>query len=241
MTGSKNFSEVRRQRAPGKTWGAVLGAFLSLFFLTAFFSANTTAGFILLIIILALFTWRQRKRLRKETESFAAVCNAHGVTYKPNHSDPHRAFFFGLSETSSTVVAQFRISDAELQVLKFDVSEVLNVELDVGDKAVYRAGPIATLSSAAVGGMAFGGAGAIVGSLASGQIGRGKLGAITLQLRVDDIEQPVIRIPFLPRPAKSSSADTKARLVLAEKWTNVIEVLRSRLAKAVAPSAIAPG
>jgi hypothetical protein len=178
------------------------------------------------------------RRLEKSSsEHVIQACSSHGVSYKPNYSDPRRDFFLGLSEASSTVFAQFRSSHAELQVLKFSMSDVLNIELKVGDQAVYRGGPIAALSSGAAGGLAFGGAGAIVGSVASGQIGRGKLGAITLQLRMDDIDQPLICIPFLRKPAKSSSADVQARLALSEKWTNLIELLRFRLAKATTPAA----
>ena len=234
MAASRPFSEVKRQRPPGQRWRDVPLVFLALFLIAAFFAADVTAGFVVLAIFVMLLRWQHRKRRRKETKSFECSCAEHGVAYKANYSDPHREFYLGLSEASGTVLAQFRISYNEIQLLRFDVPSVLNVELHVGEHAVYRGGPIAALSGAAVGGLAFGGAGAIVGSLTSARIGGGKIGSVTLQMRVDDLEQPIIAIDFLDKPAKSSSANTQARLALAEKWTNLIEVLRYRLSKASA-------
>lgn len=168
---------------------------------------------------------------KDNTSEFEASCRQHSVTYKPNYSDSEREFFLGLSEEDATLLVQFRATDYEVRERLIKLREILNVELVVNDLSVYKAGPIASLSAAAIGGVAFGGAGAIVGSLTSGHVGHGKIGNATLKLRANDINEPLIEIPFVNKSVKTSSAESQARLGLAEKWTNLIEVMRFRLAQ----------
>jgi hypothetical protein len=174
-------------------------------------------------------------RIAKDRVSeFEASCQQHRVSYKSNYSDSGREFFLGLSEEEAILLVQFRVTDYEVKERIIKLREILNVDLVVNDLSVYKAGPIASLSAAAIGGVAFGGAGAIVGSLTSGYVGHGKIGNATLKLRANDIDEPLIEIPFVNKSVKASSAESQVRLGLAEKWTNLIEVMRFRLAEPAA-------
>ena len=116
-----------------------------------------------------------------------------------------------------------------MQDVLVDIREVLNVELSIGNNTVYQGGPIASLAGAAVGGIVSGGFGAIVGSIAAGKIGSGKISDVTLNLRVNDINTPLVQVEFVPKRMKSSKAGPL--LKAAENWTNLIEVMRSRIEK----------
>lgn len=116
-----------------------------------------------------------------------------------------------------------------MQDVLVDLREVLNVELSIGNNTVYHGGPIASLAGAAVGGIVSGGFGAIVGSLAAGKIGSGKISDVTLNLRVNDINTPLVQVEFVLKRIKSSKAGPL--LKAAENWTNLIEVMRSRIEK----------
>jgi len=170
--------------------------------------------------------------VRNSVSDFEATCKQHHVTYKANFSDTDLGFFLGLSEEDATLLICCRTNTLNVYEIKercIKLREIINVELVVNDLSVYKAGPIASLSAAAIGGIAFGGAGAIVGSLTSGQVGHGKIGAATLKLRANNIEEPLIEVPFISRSIKASSIEAKKRVSLAEKWTNLIEVMRLRL------------
>lgn len=195
------------------------------------FAVNWILGLVVVIGGVVLIANNMSQVHQKITSAFEASCLTYGTEYKKNLSDPIRDFFLGVSETEARLLVQFRMSDSQLKQRLIDLNHILNVELAVNDLPVYKAGPIASLSAAAIGGVAFGGAGAIVGSLASSQVGHGQIGNVTLKLRANDIDEPLIEIPFLTRPIKASSLEAKARLHLAEQWTNLIEVIRFRIAQ----------
>jgi len=195
------------------------------------FAVSWLLGLIVVVASMIAMGIMMSQIAQDSASEFEASCRAHHVTYKPNYSDSARELFLGFSEDDTRVLVQFRASDYEVKERLINLHEILNVELVVNDLSVYRAGPIASLSAAAIGGMAFGGAGAIVGSLASGHVGRGKIGSAILKLRANDIDEPLIEIPFINNSVKASSAESQARLSLAEKWTNLIEVMRFRLSQ----------
>lgn len=168
------------------------------------------------------------KKSKAEKHFFLNLCADGGYVYSETLSDDTNGYYIGINEGQGRIIVQYPTSADETEVSELDVTRILHVELNVNNHAVYKAGPIMTLSSAAVGGIAFGGVGAIVGSISSQSIGSGKVGQITLTLRLDDLEKPLVRVPFLWKPQKASSASTKARMTLAENWTNAIEVLRYR-------------
>ncbi len=195
------------------------------------FAVHWVLGLIVIIGSIIGIGVMMSKIAKDSASEFEASCRQYRVTYKPNYSDSEREFFLGLSEEDAILLVQFRTTDYEVKERLIKLREILNVELVVNDLSVYKAGPITSLSAAAIGGVAFGGAGAIVGSLTSSHIGHGKIGTATLKLRANDIDEPLIEISFVNKSVKASSVESQARLSLAEKWTNLIEVMRFRLAQ----------
>ena len=184
----------------------------------------------------------RRKRWKRfpyltQTGKFKDLCKKYKLSFKRGLSVPGASLFVGVSEArgvvlmSSPLIASDRVQD-----LLVDLHEVLNVELSIGNNAVYQGGPMASLAGAALGGIAgaaafgaadAGGFGAIVGSAAAGKIGRGKISNVTINLRINDINTPLVQVDFVPKPIKSSKAGPL--LKAAENWTNLIEVIRYRI------------
>ncbi len=235
--GAHTNATTKHVAVANKRLGPLAGSFVFLVGVYLVFAVNWVLGLIVIIgsgIGIGMMMSQIAKDMASE---FEGLCQQHCVIYKPNYSDSKREFRLGLSEDDATILVQFRASDYEIKERLIKLREILNVELVVNDLSVYKAGPIASLSAAAIGGVAFGGAGAIVGSLTSGHVGRGKIGNVTLKLRANDIDEPLIEIPFVRKSVKASSAESQTRLSLAEKWTNLIEVMRFRLAQPLATPA----
>lgn len=167
-----------------------------------------------------------------QTGKFKNLCKKYKVSFNRELSVPSSRLFIGVSEKSKVVLMSFPskgFSGDRMQDVLVDIREVLNVELSIGNNTVYQGGPIASLAGAAVGGIVSGGFGAIVGSIAAGKIGSGKISDVTLNLRVNDINTPLVQVEFVPKRMKSSKAGPL--LKAAENWTNLIEVMRSRIEK----------
>lgn len=218
-------------------WNQRLGPFVGglafLFGILLMFAVNWVLGLVVIISSVAGIAIMMSQIADDRASEFEATCKQRGFAYKSNLSDPEAELFLGLSENEAMMLVQFRTSDYEVKERLINIREILNVELVVDDLSVYKAGPVASLSAAAIGGIIYGGAGAVVGSLTTGHIGQGKIGRVTLKLRVNDIEDPLVEIIFVNKPAKASSLETQKRLGLAEKLANLIEVMRFRLSQQV--------
>lgn len=165
-------------------------------------------------------------RFREREQAFCRLCKEHGVDYKSEVSSPGHDLCIATSPDSETVIIRSPSPGPTGSTLKINVREILSVDLAVDEHSVYESGSV--LPGAAIGGLAFGGAGAIVGALATGG-GRTKeeIRKISLRLRMNDLDTPLVVIDFLKSPTPWLTAQDQ--LEAAEKWTNLIEVLRHRL------------
>ena len=84
-----------------------------------------------------------------------------------------------------------------------------------------------TLGMAAVGGLLFGGAGAIVGAI-SGSNAKSKITEISLRIAIDNIKTPYVGINFLSQVTGKGSDEHKQVLTNAEKWYGIISILLER-------------
>lgn len=191
---------------------------------------------ILAILLLVSSILMFGDKYERRALAFKIRCEEKGLTYKPGFSSARptprnpldKIFLIGVSEKDNTILIKTDTADDTDTDMLINVNEIIGVELSLNSNSVYQAGSIMSLAAAAVGGLTFGGAGAIVGSLTAGRKGVGKISELVLNLRMDSIDKPLEKIYFISKPAKASSAE--AELKLAEKWTNLIEVMRYRLA-----------
>jgi len=226
-----SYSEKIQSNIPGENIRGILCSFLFIFGLFLGFSVGWVTGGIVIIISIVFAMPSHLKEEELKITNFDDQCNKHNVIYKPDLSDAKRHFFIGVSEEKGTLLIEIRISDHEIERFFIDANEILNVELSIDDNAIYKAGPVASISAAALGGLAFGGAGAIVGSLTTASIGKGKLRNLCLKMRINNIDSPLMQIPFLTKAIKSSSPNATQILMIADKWANLVEVIRYKNAK----------
>jgi len=224
--------------------GWLLGIILLVLAIVSFFGTIVGWVSVWIPILLGISTvWAYSNAYAKSraevVKNFKIRCEKEGFTYKPGFSietpkpkvkkAQEKTFLLGVSEEKNQILIQVTYEhDTMMQDWLINVRDVLSVELSLNNNAVYQAGPVASLAAAAAGGLTFGGAGAIVGSLTTGRVGAGKISELVLNLRMDSIDEPLTQIHFISDPVKYSAA--QAELQLAEKWTNLIEVMRYRLA-----------
>ena len=185
-------------------------------------------------------------------KKFTLRCQELGYTYKLGLSHGVYGFRIAVSPDGKSILIRtgHGLNAAEYML---SVPEILNIELRVGESVVYRAGPITTLGAAALGGLAFGEGGAIVGALAAGKIGdNSKVSSVDLIFRINNPENPTVIIPFLKnftgvpydmseleeeeateslRKIASDGFSAGELVKLIEGWVNLVEVYRYRLAQ----------
>lgn len=117
----------------------------------------------------------------------------------------------------------------------YDIVEaklILGVEVTENGKGLLSTSANTnTLGMAAVGGLLFGGAGAIVGAI-SGSNTKSIIKEISLRIAKDDIKKPYVGINFLPSVVSKGSDENTYFLKIAEKWYGILNILLNREKKA---------
>lgn len=108
------------------------------------------------------------------------------------------------------------------------IKDILGVEITENGKGLLSTSANKnTLGMAAVGGLLFGGAGAIVGAI-SGSNTKTKITEISLRIAIDNIKTPYVGINFLCEVAGKGSNEHQQVLTSAEKWYGIVSVLLER-------------
>lgn len=109
----------------------------------------------------------------------------------------------------------------------YDVNEVIHFEVLEDGKTVTSGG----LGRAAVGGVLLGGVGAVVGAVTGGKTANKKVSSIRLKLTLEDIENPVVYVEFLPTNGLEVKADTpvaKRAYQQIEEAVSIFQILQSK-------------
>lgn len=110
-------------------------------------------------------------------------------------------------------------------------NEIMGVELTVNGKGLLSSSVNKNiLGMAAVGGLLFGGAGAIVGAI-SGSKAKSKITEISLRIALDNIKTPYIGINFISAVATTISEGSNEYhqiLQIAQKWYGIINIIIER-------------
>lgn len=109
-----------------------------------------------------------------------------------------------------------------------NAKDIMGVEITENGKGLLSSSVNKnTLGMAAVGGLLFGGAGAIVGAI-SGSNAKSKITEISLRIAIDNIKTPYVGINFLSQVTGKGSDEHKQVLTNAEKWYGIISILLER-------------
>lgn len=117
------------------------------------------------------------------------------------------------------------VENIKFNSMIISADKILGVQVLEDGKNVTNTGD--TLGMAAIGGVMFGGAGAIVGAIASKQ-DKSKVSNISLVIAIDDLTTPFVNFSFLEMEVDKNSEQYKTAYSQANKWMAMINVLVSR-------------
>jgi hypothetical protein len=117
--------------------------------------------------------------------------------------------------------------------------DLVEVELQEDGETVTRTSRSSQFASAVVGGVLFGGVGAVVGGLTGKKVtGRGKVTRLSLKIVVNSTSRPMFVLEMLARPQKRDAAYNQLR-AMADHWHGLTSVLIRRAQKDDSPRVVA--
>ena len=122
-------------------------------------------------------------------------------------------------------VALISVETPELVVRIFNYEDVLSSEIFVDDNTISRTSRTSQVGGALVGGLLFGGLGAVVGGLSGKSISSKKVEKIDLRITVNDTKNPLHDVNFLRfASGESKSAYIKA-VGEARHWHGLVAII----------------
>lgn len=106
------------------------------------------------------------------------------------------------------------------KLITYPFNQIIGYEILEDNDVVTKGG----LGSAIVGGVAFGGAGAIVGAIV-GKKNKKYVNFITLKINVNDFNNPAVYLRILDKPVKTNSYAYKEAYNLIQNQVSTLEVL----------------
>ena len=195
------------------------------------------AVFVVLLVVAILKIPSEIKRwLRAEKEKLKNLCDRlnsiEGFKVSRIFVSPDRTTGIAFDEVSKRIcLLENPSSSREINEFKpyiFTYKDILSSELIQDGETVNKATKSnLDLGGAVLGGLMFGGAGAIIGGLSGKPESRliEKVTAVTLKVVVMDTTKPVHRIEFLWSTEKKGSRSHKEAVESAEHWHGLLAVL----------------
>lgn len=118
-----------------------------------------------------------------------------------------------------TSIPEFRV---------FGLKDLLSTEIYEDGQAVTRTSRSSQLGSALVGGLLFGGLGAVVGGLSGKTVAADKVKSICLRVMVNDTARPIHEVQFLLLEVKRDSSVYKETIKNVRHWNSILEILIKR-------------
>jgi hypothetical protein len=119
---------------------------------------------------------------------------------------------------------------------KFPYNQIIESETIIDSQSIYKTNRSSQLAGMAVGGLAFGSLGMMLGGLTSNKLKLDSIKSIDLKLTVEDINKPVYKINFLTNRDiytnqlitngySKDSTEVKVAINNIEKWHGIMDVL----------------
>lgn len=131
-------------------------------------------------------------------------------------------------------VGGYKEDGQQLPSRTFVIDQILGISVTENGKNVFGSDAGNTLGMAAVGGLMFGGAGAIVGAMA-GQNAK-SITDISVTLSLDDLSTPFVSLNLVTAPIPRGSEQHTSLAAEAKKWAGMLDILLSRHKKSLAGS-----
>jgi len=146
--------------------------------------------------------------------------------------DFSRTFYFIGSDGKSAIAIDQSQKNICLTDLQHDIvsnrifsyRDLLSVEILQDGSSVTKTSRTSQAGGALVGGLIFGGVGAVVGALSGTKTTRGKVSRVDLQIVINDPQSPVFTVNFQNTEVAQNSSVHKAALSNAREWMGRINI-----------------
>lgn len=106
----------------------------------------------------------------------------------------------------------------------FYYTDLISYELLEDDSVVTNGG----LGQAAIGGLVFGGVGAIVGGITGSKTAKKKVNSINIKMTLNSLKNPCVMIPIITKPTKTDSKKYESAFNEAHKILSTLDVITRR-------------
>lgn len=165
---------------------------------------------------------RKKKSLQNLSglPDFTATQSVMGVSGKTG-----LAFDEGRKKVCLITWVQFQ-DRADLKVI--ELKDLLSTEIHEDGTAITRTSRTSQAGSALVGGLLFGGVGALVGGLTGKTVAADKVKRLCLRIVVNDTASPIHEVDFMNVEGKRDGIIYKQAIVQARHWNSILEILIKR-------------
>lgn len=167
-----------------------------------------------------------------EVSSLFKVTNAKRESFDKKKSKLGGATMFMLTGGMSSVVGLASKSFTGKGIYRY--TDLLAYELLEDDSQVTKGG----LGSAVVGGVVFGGVGAIIGGVTGKKKTKKVIESMMIKITVNDIDNPMLVIPFITKSTKVKSKDYKAAHTDAHKMLSMLAVITAKAQQQLSPEVL---
>lgn len=115
---------------------------------------------------------------------------------------------------------------ADLKVI--ELKDLLSTEIHEDGTAITRTSRTSQAGSALVGGLLFGGVGALVGGLTGKTVAADKVKRLCLRVVINDTTNPIHEVDFMTVEGKRDGIVYKQAIVQARHWNSILEILIKR-------------
>ncbi|MDY0362977.1 MAG: hypothetical protein RBR08_16125 [Desulforegulaceae bacterium] len=144
--------------------------------------------------------------------------------------------FIGVDEKANQIViGGVNIDTRYISHEIIRAENIFGVEISENGKGMASSNPSAnSLGLAAVGGLLFGGAGAVVGAVA-GSNTKALISELSLKIAINDIKKPYVGINFLSETTGNGSEEYLEVLAIVQKWYGIVSILLKRNSEETRP------
>jgi ribosomal protein L7/L12 len=103
--------------------------------------------------------------------------------------------------------------------------DIIEAQVFEDGASIIKSSRASQIGGAALGGLLFGGAGAVVGALLPSKTMRDKVESISLRIVVNDISDPVHTLEFIAFPVKKGSSGYRNAIATARRWHDIAAVI----------------
>jgi hypothetical protein len=190
-------------------------------------------------VVIALMTAAVKAGRKAQLESYFATLESFTDTRHTVGVDGNSAIAFNESKRRIGLLERTPAGQPTHRDIAY--ADVISCELHEDGIAITKTSRSSQLGGALVGGLVFGGLGAVVGGLSGKRVSADKVRRIDLRLLVNDTASPQFSLCFLDVEAKQGWLIYRQAMERARLWYGIVEVLIKQADQEAAASTAPPG